>query len=219
MTLSRSGWCHHKKRCKHHAQADPAVEILQQQLKDSKEQLATKDTQIAELMQLAKKPRTVTNTNNTTNNTQVNNLADQSINVFGKETLDHISKDDMQDFIKDPPSAISSFIKMQMKPKENRNVICPNKKRSMYKMLDRQDDEKVWDYRCKGEVLDHLYDMAADVLEVQADETTPHGARFLAFQARVRDSADGDAKDGGRLYKEQLERIHAVILGFSENRS
>ena len=44
------------------------------------------------------------------------------------------------------------------------------------------------------------------------------GARFLAFQARVRDSADGDAKDGGRLYKEQLERIHALILGFSENR-
>jgi len=46
-------------------------------------------------------------------------------------------------------------------------------------------------------------------LEVEADEDTREGLRFLDHQDRVKESASGT--DGGRRYKEQLDKIHCVI--------
>ena len=75
------------------------ITMLKQQFEDTKqyakeqhEQLAAKDRQIEELIKAAKKPRTVNNSNSTTNRYVV----EQHVNVFGKETLSHISQEQIQ---------------------------------------------------------------------------------------------------------------------------
>ena len=61
----------------------------------------------------------------------------------------------------------------------------------------------------KGEVLEQLYDDNSGHLEAEADEETQVGSRFLDHQEKVKASADGE--DGGRRYKEQLDKIHSVV--------
>jgi len=46
-------------------------------------------------------------------------------------------------------------------------------------------------------------------LEAQADEETRIGSEFLDHQERIKSSAGGE--DGGRKYKEQLDKIHNVM--------
>lgn len=58
-------------------------------------------------------------------------------------------------------------------------------------------------------MLEQLYDDNSGYLECEADEDTRVGARFLNHQDKVKLSAGGD--DGGRRYKEQLDKIHCVI--------
>jgi len=236
-TIDRSNWSSHKRRCKALpaeqqdervlAEKDARIEDLQQQLdakdtqleaKDTQleakdrataEQLAAKDKQIDELMQLAKKPRTVTNTNTSTTNNKWQ--VDASINVFGKEATDHISEEVIQALLEDPPNAVAQYIRLKHKRRrENNNVRCPNMKRALYQVATlREDGTKEWEYRAKLDVLEELYDENSTILECKADEDTRVGARFLEFQDRVRLSAGGE--DGGRRYKEQLDKIHCVV--------
>eukprot|EP00966_Prymnesium_polylepis_P011890 272813-Prymnesium_polylepis.1 len=115
-TINPSNWSQHKKRCKSITDdRDVRIATLEKQLEDTrrdareqlsvkdeqmKEQLAAKDEQIKELIQVAKKPRTV---NNTTNNRYV---VEQHINVFGKESIDHISPQQIQALLADPANAV-----------------------------------------------------------------------------------------------------------------
>ena len=55
-------------------------------------ELAEKNEQIKELIQIAKKPRTNT-VNNSTNNKYV---VEKHINVFGKESIEHIPQEQIQ---------------------------------------------------------------------------------------------------------------------------
>ena len=191
---------------------------LKQQLADTKEQLATKDEhyqrelvakdeQIRELMQMAKKPRTV---HNTTNNRYV---VEHHINVFGKESLEHIKPEQIEALLVDPANAVSRFIRLKHLKAPggvNDNMRVPNKKRALYQVVvTNEDGEKEWENRSKGEVLEQLYDDTSGHLEAEADEETRVGSRFLDHQDRVKASADGD--DGGRRYKEQLDKIHLVV--------
>ena len=54
-----------------------------------------------------------------------------------------------------------------------------------------------------------LYDDNSAILEGEAieEEHTP----FLNHQDRVKASASADTVDGGKCYKEQLDRIHNII--------
>ena len=167
------------------------------------EQLAAKDRQIEELIKATKKPRTV----NTTNNRYV---VEQHINVFGKESLAHISQEQIQRLLTDPENAVAKFVKLKHRELSNANVRCPNVNRAIYQVVvDAEGEEKEWENRAKGEVLERMYDDNSSILEGEAieEEHLP----FLDHQDRVKASASANAADGGRCYKQQLDKIHNVI--------
>ena len=47
-------------------------------------------------------------------------------------------------------------------------------------------------------------------ITTEADEDTQVGSQFLDHQDKVKASASGE--DGGKRYKEQLDKIHCVLL-------
>jgi hypothetical protein len=194
-----NNWSQHKRSCKllnGTFDKDARIASLERQL-------AAKDEQIKMLI---KKPRTVTN-NNTTNRYVV----EQHINVFGKETLSHISPQQIQSLLADPENAVAKFVKLKHRAPSNANVRCPNVNRAIYQVVvDTEGEEKEWENRPKGEVLEKLYDDNSTILEGEAveEEHTP----FLDHQDKVKASAAANAVDGGRCYKQQLDKIHNVII-------
>ena len=206
-TMTMSNWSVHKKRCQlvNHTSGD------KERIASLEKQLAAKDEQIRELIQVAKKPRTVNHT--TTNNNRY--VVEQHINVFGKESLEHIRPEQIEALLADPANAVSRFIKLKHQKAPggvNANVRVPNQKRAIYQVVVGADgEEKEWENRAKGEVLEQLYDENSGHLEAEADEETRVGSQFLEHQDLVKASAAADAVDGGRRYKEQLDKIHMVV--------
>ena len=222
-TINRGNWSTHKKSCKLVTTSDKErIESLEKQLlakdehyqkelavKDQqmREQLAAKDKQINDLIREVKRPRTV---NNTTNNNKF--VVEQHINVFGKESMNHISHEEIQALLADPVNAVPQFIKLKHRKAPggvNKNVRIPNKKRAIYQVVVPGEEGKEWENKSKGEVLEQLYDENSGHLEAEADEDTRVGSHFLNHQEKVKSSASGE--DGGRRYKEQLDKIHCVI--------
>jgi len=213
-----ASWSKHKKTCafqKYSDNKDVLISTLQddkqllsRQLEAKDEQLAAKDRQIEELIKATKKPRTVTN-NNTTNRYVV----EQHINVFGKESIEHISHEQIQALLADPATAVPQFIKLKHRRAPggvNQNLRIPNQKRAIYQVVvPGEGEEKEWENKAKGEVLEQLYDDNSGHLEAEADEETRVGLQFLDHQDRVKASVGGE--DGGRRYKEQLDKIHCVM--------
>lgn len=209
VTAFSSAWSAHKKRCKLVTTGDKQlISTLQQQLQDTKEQLLAKDEQLAakdrQIEQLIKKPRTV---NHTTNNRYI---VQQNVNVFGKESIDHISQEQIRALLADPVNAVPQFIKLKHRRAPggvNNNIRIPNQKRAIYQVVVQgEGEEKEWENKSKGEILEMLYDDNSGHLEAEADEETRVGMNFLDHQDRVKASA----ADDGRLYKEQLDKIHNI---------
>ena len=172
---------------------------------DLKQQLQAKDRQIEELIKANKKPRTVTNNNRY--------VVEQHINVFGKESLAHISQEQIKRLLADPENAVAKFVKLKHRDPSNANVRCPNVNRAIYQVVVEggvEEGEKEWENRAKGEVLEKLYDDNSSILEGEAveEDHTP----FLDHQDKVKASAAANAVDGGRCYKQQLDKIHNVII-------
>ena len=218
-TLNRGSWSTHKRTCKLVSTGDKErIASLERQLAAKDEQMAAKDQQMAakdeqlaakdrQIEQLIKKPRTV---HNTTNNRYV---VEQHINVFGKESISHITPAQIRSLLADPVNAVPQFIKLKYRRAPggvNNNVRIPNQKRAIYQVVVvGEDGEKQWENQAKGDVLEQLYDDNSGELEIEADEDTREGLRFLNHQDKVKESASGS--DGGRRYKEQLDKIHCVI--------
>jgi hypothetical protein len=210
-------WSRHQKCCKLIPNPkDALISMLEQQLATKGEQLVTKDEQMAakdeqirELIQVAKKPRTVNSTHNTTNRYVV----EQHINVFGKESMEHIRPEQIDALLADPAKAVSRYIKLKYQKAPggvNANVRVPNQKRAIYQVVvTNEDGEKEWEDRSKGEVLEKLYDDNSRQLEAEAMEQ--EHASFMEHQDLVRASAASDSEDGGRRYKEQLDKIHMAV--------
>ena len=127
-TLNRGNFSKHKRLCsfllsEQQSSDKELISTLKEQLEQSKKQLAEKDKQIAELLDAAKderkKPRTVTHTTNNTVN--YNN-----VNVFGKESLSHITDETIQELIKDPETSIARLVTLKHSVVENRNIRVPN---------------------------------------------------------------------------------------------
>ena len=207
-TSHRGAWSTHKRSCK--KIKEEQVSSDQARIASLERQLEVKDRQIAaqaeEIKMLIKKPRTVTN-NNTTNRYVV----EQHINVFGKETLSHISPQQIQSLLADPENAVAKFVKLKHRAPSNANVRCPNVNRAIYQVVvdAGHGEEKEWENRAKGEVLEKLYDDNSSILEGEAmeEEHLP----FLDHQDKVKASA-ANGVDGGRCYKQQLDKIHNVII-------
>jgi hypothetical protein len=182
------------------------IASLEKDKEQLKEQLAVKDRQIAaqaeEIRMLIKKPRTVTNNNRY--------VVEQYINVFGKETLEHISLQQIQRLLADPENAVARFVKLKHREPSNANVRCPNVNRAIYQVVVGGEGEKEWENRAKGEVLERLYDDNSAILEGEAIEEDH--MPFLDHQDRVKASASANAVDGGKCYKEQLDKIHNMLI-------
>ena len=220
-TFSISNWSSHKNRCKtikviqsvgeneRISSLEKQLSVKDEQLTAKDEQLAAKDRQIEKLIKAAKKPRTVNhNTNNSTTNRYV---VEQNINVFGKETMGHITPEQIQRLLADPENAVAKFVKLKHRAPSNVNVRCPNVNRAIYQVVvDTEDEGKEWENRAKGEVLEKLYDDNSCLLEGEAIEE--EHMSFLDHQDRVKASAAANAVDGGRCYKKQLDKIHNVII-------
>ena len=231
-TTDPGNWCRHRKTCKGSKgnssnEKDARIASLEKdknqlitqlatkdeqmatQLAAKDDQLAAKDRQIDELIKAAKKPRTINNNNKY--------VVENHINCFGKESVDHISEQQIQRLLADPPNAVPQFIKLKHNRAPggvNKNVRVPNQKRAIYQVVvPGEDGSKEWEHQSKGDVLEQLYDENSIQLEAQADEDTRVGSMFLNHQDRVRESANGNTGDGGRRYKEQLDKIHCVISG------
>jgi hypothetical protein len=200
-----SNWSKHKRSCSQvKSEKDVRIASLEKDKEQLIEQLAAKDRQIE---QLIKKPRTI---NNTTHNNKI--VVEQHINAFGKESIDHISQQQIQALLADPVNAVPQFIKLKHRKAPggvNQNLRIPNQKRAMYQIVVNEGDEKEWENKSKGEMLEQLYDDNSGHLEAQADEETRIGSEFLDHQERIKSSAGGG--DGGRKYKEQLDKIHNVM--------
>ena len=238
-TSNPGHWCTHKKSCKlvttgdkeRIASLEKDKEQLREQLAVKDEQLVAKDEQLVakdeqmavkdqqmreqlaakdkQIEQLIKRPRTVTN-----NNTHNRFVVEKNVNLFGKETIEHITYDEIQALLADPVNAVPQFIKLKHKRAPggvNQNVRIPSQKRAIYQVVVQgEGDEKEWESKSKGEVLEQLYDDNSGHLEAEADEDTRVGSQFLEHQDLVRLSANGE--DGGRRYKEQLDKIHNVMV-------
>jgi len=179
-------------------------EQLQQQLatKDAqmKEQLQAKDRQIEELL---KRPRTV---NNTTNNNRY--VVEHNVNVFGKESIDHISDEQLQQLLQEPSTAVARLVRLKLQAPENHNVRVPNKRERVVEVVTDEEGHKRWKSVDRDGVLERLWDDNGLLLENEADEEDGGtGARFVRHQERVRQSQD----QNGRLYREQLGQIHSTL--------
>ena len=201
-TNNTGNWSSHKKRCKSVSEAndkDARIASLEKQLE-------AKDRQIEELIKVAKKPRVVHNTTN-------KYVVEQNVNLYGRESIDHISPEQIQALLADPVNAVPQFIKLKHKKAPggvNRNMRVPNQKRAVYQVVVAgEGEEKEWENKAKGEALEELYDVNSGHLEAEADEETRIGSEFLDHQEKVKLSASGE--DGGRRYKEQLDKIHCVV--------
>jgi hypothetical protein len=191
---SRINFFRHKQSCR--ATTDDLVAQLRNENARLIEQLKTKDEQINELI---KRPQT---TNHSTNNKWV---VDASINIFGKESVDHITPEHYKKLLENPVSAVSELVKLKHK-RANDNVRCPNIKRAMYQVVvPGEKEERQWENRARDEVLEELYETNAGILEIEADEDTAVGSKFLNFQEKVQKD------ESGKLYKEQLDKIHCII--------
>ena len=186
-----------------------------------KEQLAAKDRQIAELLAAAKderkRPRTQTTYNQTNNN---NNYAIAHLNVFGKESTDHIPPEKLQELIKEPDTSLVRLIALKHSIPENMNVRVPNKRdRIVERVVQMPDGEKRWEGEDKDKVVSDLVESTATVLEEAVDKTTGIGQRYERWVGRLMQSHDeyhlGDSagKAGGKQFKHQMDLVHHTLVG------
>ena len=204
-----SAWSTHQKTCRKRAaetdgekdQLRERVASLENQVKQQHEQLQAKDRQIEELL---KRPRTVTN--NTTNHNRY--VVEQHVNVFGKETIDHISDEQLQQLLHEPSTAVARLVRLKMSAPENQNVRVPNKRERVVEVVTDEEGQKRWKSVDRDNVLERLWDDNGLLLENEADEDDHGvGARFVRHQQRVKESQD----QNGRLYKDQLAQIHTTL--------
>ena len=128
-TMDRSAMSKHSRICSKRPVASDGekdqlrerVTLLEQQLAVKDEQLAAKDRQMSEkdeqIKQLIKRPRTVMN-----NRFVVNN----SVNCFGRESLEHITEEKYQELLRDPETSVAKVVALQRTVPENDNVVIPN---------------------------------------------------------------------------------------------
>lgn len=210
-TKHRSHWAQHAKVCKARPVAsDPEkdqlrerVQSLELQLvnaqRQSEEQLAAKDRQIDELIRLAKKPRTQNQSYN----------VNQQINVFGKESLAHLTEAKFQELLSDPDTSVARLVTLKHSVEQNRNVRVPNVREKWVQVLKQDDDgTRRWESVPKEDILCEMVETNAMLLEGEADESTVPGARYSQWHERLLQSQY--QRHG--MFREQMDRVHQTLV-------
>ena len=174
--------------------------------------IAEKDEEIRylreQLAQSLKTPRVVTNNDNRTTNNRY--IVNQSVNVFGEESIDHITDEQLQRLLQEPSTAVAKLVRLKHSLPENQNIRVPNKRDRRYEVVVTEDDSgtKRWKTVDKNDVLEQLWDANGLLLENEADEEDGGiGARFVHHQECVKTSIDCD----GKLWRDQMTQIHNTL--------
>ena len=180
---------------------------MAEQNKQMADQLAAKDRQMAEkdrqIEQLIKRPRTINNRFVVNNN----------VNCFGRESLEHIPDAKYQELLRDPETSVAKVVALQRAVPENENVVIPNVRERRWLVVEEEEGgEKQWKSKDKEQVLEQLWESSTCLLEGEADEETPVGARWSRWADKVRSGVDG------KLYREQLDMVEHCILDGSRRR-
>ena len=222
-TTHRGAWSIHRRTCSQREDHDPEkehlrerCEALERQLAQYQEQLSVKDSQLADqqktidkLLQAAreerKRPRSVTHNHQPINNRyEVNN----QINIFGKESLEHITEAKLQELIADPDTSVARLVTLKHSVEQNRNVRIPNVRDRWVQVLQEgEDGEKRWHSLPKDDVLGELVESTALELDAQASEDSVAGRRFTQWHERLLESTD----QKGQLYRDQCSRVHKSL--------
>ena len=81
--------------------------------------------------------------------------------------------------------------------------------RSGFRCTGRGDDgTRHWETVPKGDILGDMVMDNALFLEGEADESTAPGARYSQWRERLLQSQD----QNGRMYKDQMDRVHKAVL-------
>ena len=214
-TIDRSSWSRHSRTCKSRQIVDNEKEQLRQrvasleaQVAVDREQLAVKDEQITvkdeQIKQLIKRPRTVTNNNRF--------VLNNNVNCFGRESLEHIPDAKYQELLRDPETSVAKVVALQRSVPENENVAVPNVRERRWLVVEEEGGEKQWRSKDKGHVLEQIWESSTCLLEGEADEETPVGARWSRWADKVRSSVDN------KLYREQLDMVEHCILDDQRSR-
>ena len=206
-TTHRGAWSVHIRTCKIRP-SDEKDELLRErivslenQLTLAQEQIVSKDRQIEELLLAAreerKRPRTVTQNRNYNVN--------QHINVYGKESLSHITEAKLQELLLEPETAVAGLVTLKFSVQENRNVMVPNTREKWLHVL-KEDAEgrQEWQAVPKNDILSELVETNAMMLEGEADESTVPGLRYSQWHDKLRDSQE----NGGKMFKDQMDFVH-----------
>ena len=186
----------HRKTCRTLKVIATARDDHERALADKDRVIAEKDEQIKwlrdQLAQSLKTPRTVTNNDNrTTHNNNQRYIVNQSVNVFGKESTDHITDEQLARLIDDPETAVAKLVRLKHSVPDNQNIRVPNKRERRYEVVVEEEGgeggQKRWKSVDKSEVLAELWESNGLLLEGEVDEEDAgRGARFIRHQDRVR---------------------------------
>lgn len=202
-TLDTSNWSKHSRVCKknyrnteitaNEVQLQERIVEKNAEIERLSQQLAAKDRQIE---QLIKRPR-ITNNRFVVNNT---------VNCFGRESLEHITEAKYQELLRDPETSVAKVVALQRTVPENENVVIPNVRERRWLVVEEEGGEKQWRSKDKGVVLEQIWESSTCLLEGEADEETPVGARWSQWADKVRSGVDN------KLYREQLDMVEHCIL-------
>lgn len=212
-TQYRSNWCTHAKRCALGVDRETLVQQLasaeerartcslqldakQEQVDSLVAQLEAKDRQIEALVSIAKKPRVQHTTHVTL----------QNVNVFGKESCEHISSSALRELLREPETSIERLVALKLAVESNRNVRVRNVRDGFVDILVEEGGAKKWRAAPSRVVVSDIVESNALILEGEADDSRP-GQRYSQWHDRLKSSQ----AHNGTMFREQLSRVHRSI--------
>lgn len=134
---------------------------------------------------------------------------------FGHESVDDILSDkDWAHVRSDPEQMISRLARMVYG--WHHNVRCPNVNRNVYAVLVSDRGVMRWESRAKASALQSMYDDTVMRLEDHFDNDVCDDASVEAHR-RFLDECQNSANDCGKVYRRQLDAIHAVVLTITQH--
>ncbi len=201
---NKSNLNRHIKKCNSVKKCDKTNEEFYQ------EQICQMQNQINTLInKMGSAPTYVQNINQKIENTvNQQNIQQININAYGKENMDYITLNDMQQIIKQPKACLPKFIELlhyDENHPENHNVILESIKNNMIKIL--QDNNR-WAYQVFEkfveqftlEKYDQLYDLLLDydsktnIDEILKDKFEKWADKFDYEDSHTRKKAEEDVK-------------------------
>lgn len=170
---------------------DRQMLIKDEQLRVKDDQLSEKDRQIQQLLSIAK-PHAP----------QVN------INIYGHETMMHISHDIIQALIRDPESSIPRLIALKHSVAENANLRVPNVRERFVEVWTTDiDGQARWLTSPRDRIIGEMVESTGLYLEAEADEETTHGRSWCRWHEKLQTSAC----EQGSLFREQISMVHKSL--------